>query len=112
MGPRPGPRSGYNKRLRKLAHTMAWLIGTLATEVSVTTDQVWLAEGAAAWRGAVIGGPLICGWPGRRYRAASRAKRLPSCAARSIFRDLPSVRRRGLLPRAETGADQPAIDFG
>ena len=30
----PG-QSGYNKRLRKLAHTMAWLIGVLATQVSM-----------------------------------------------------------------------------
>jgi len=39
----PG-QSGYNKRLRKLAHTMAWLIGVLATQVSVVTDQVWLVD--------------------------------------------------------------------
>jgi hypothetical protein len=39
----PG-QSGYNERLRKLAHTMAWLIGVLATQVSVVTDQVWLVD--------------------------------------------------------------------
>ena len=39
----PG-QSGYNKRLRKLAHTMAWLIGVLATQVSVVTDQAWLVD--------------------------------------------------------------------
>jgi len=39
----PG-QSGYNKRLRRLAHTMAWLIGVLATQVSVVTDQVWLVD--------------------------------------------------------------------
>jgi len=39
----PG-QSGYNKRLRKLTHTMAWLIGVLTTQVSVMTDQVWLVD--------------------------------------------------------------------
>jgi hypothetical protein len=39
----PG-QSGYNKRLRKLTHSMAWLIGVLATQVSVVTDQVWLVD--------------------------------------------------------------------
>jgi hypothetical protein len=39
----PG-QSGYNKRLRKLTHTMAWLIGVLTTQVSVVTDQVWLVD--------------------------------------------------------------------
>jgi hypothetical protein len=37
-------QSGHNKRLRKLAHTMAWLIGVLATQVSVVTDQVSLVD--------------------------------------------------------------------
>ena len=39
--PCPG-RSGYNKRLRKLAHTIAWLIGVLgATPASATTICGW-----------------------------------------------------------------------
>lgn len=35
---------GYNKRLRKLAHTMTWLIGQLARQVSVVTDDVWVVD--------------------------------------------------------------------
>jgi hypothetical protein len=39
----PGQTS-YNRRLRALADTMAWLVGMLATQVSVVTDQVWIAD--------------------------------------------------------------------
>jgi hypothetical protein len=39
----PG-QSGYNKRLRKLAGTIAWLAGTLARETSLWTDDVWVAD--------------------------------------------------------------------
>ena len=42
--PCPG-RSGYNKRLRKLAHTIAWLIGVLgATPASATTICGWSTQ--------------------------------------------------------------------
>jgi hypothetical protein len=36
----PG-QSGYNKRLRKLAPTFAWLIATLAARTSIADDDVW-----------------------------------------------------------------------
>jgi hypothetical protein len=39
----PG-QSGYNKRLRKLAGTISWLIRVLGNEVSVFTDDVWIAD--------------------------------------------------------------------
>jgi hypothetical protein len=39
----PG-QSGYNKRLRKLADTMAWLTGVLAADTSLGTDDVWLVD--------------------------------------------------------------------
>jgi hypothetical protein len=39
----PGQTS-YNRRLRALADTMAWLVGMLATQVSVVTDQVWIVD--------------------------------------------------------------------
>jgi hypothetical protein len=35
---------GYNKRLRKLVGTISWLIGVLGREVSVFTDDVWIAD--------------------------------------------------------------------
>ncbi len=37
-------QSGYNKRLRKIAGTIGWLIGVLGREVSVFTDDVWIAD--------------------------------------------------------------------
>ncbi len=38
----PG-QPGYNKRLRKLAATMTWLIGMLARDTTLWTDDVWVA---------------------------------------------------------------------
>lgn len=35
---------GYNKRLRHLAVTMAWLTGQLGGRVSVVEDDVWAAD--------------------------------------------------------------------
>jgi hypothetical protein len=35
---------GYNKRLRSLAGTMCWLIGVLARDTSVWTDDVWVVD--------------------------------------------------------------------
>ncbi len=35
---------GYNKRLRKLAGTMCWLIRVLATSTSLWTDDVWVVD--------------------------------------------------------------------
>jgi hypothetical protein len=39
----PG-QSGYNKRLRKLAATICWLIRALATETSLWADDVWVID--------------------------------------------------------------------
>lgn len=35
---------GYNKRLRKLAATMAWLIGELGRQTSIVEDDVWVVD--------------------------------------------------------------------
>ncbi len=35
---------GYNKRLRKLVPTISWLIGVLARDTSVFTDDVWVID--------------------------------------------------------------------
>jgi DDE family transposase len=37
-------QSGYNKRLRHLADTLAWLIGMLARDTSLFTDDVWVVD--------------------------------------------------------------------
>jgi Transposase DDE domain len=39
----PG-QSGYNKRLRRLAETMAWLIGRLGAATSIADDTVWVVD--------------------------------------------------------------------
>lgn len=39
----PG-QSGYNKRLRKLASTMKWLIAVLAADSTVADDDVWVVD--------------------------------------------------------------------
>jgi hypothetical protein len=35
---------GYNKRLRRLAPTLAWMIGVLGRDTSLWTDDVWVAD--------------------------------------------------------------------
>jgi hypothetical protein len=37
-------QSGYNKRLRKLAATMTWLITELGRQTSIATDDVWVVD--------------------------------------------------------------------
>jgi hypothetical protein len=37
-------QSGYNKRLRNLAATISWLIGMLAHDTSLWTDDVWVVD--------------------------------------------------------------------
>lgn len=37
-------QSGYNKRLRKLADTMTWLISQLAAQTTIAEDDVWLVD--------------------------------------------------------------------
>ena len=55
----PG-QSGYNKRLRKLAATMAWLIRVLAADTSLWSDDVWVIDST----------PVECG---RSKEAAQRS---------------------------------------
>jgi hypothetical protein len=35
---------GYNKRLRRLGTTIGWLVGVLARDTSLWTDDVWVAD--------------------------------------------------------------------
>ena len=39
----PG-QSGYNKRLRKLADVMSWLIGMLGVDTTIGDDDVWVVD--------------------------------------------------------------------
>ena len=42
--PRLPGQPGYNKRLRKLAGTMCWLIRVLAADTSLWSDDVWVVD--------------------------------------------------------------------
>ncbi len=64
--PRLPGQSGYNKRLRKLAATMAWLIRVLARDTSVWHDDVWVVDST----------PVECG----RSRDTVRRSDLAGCA--------------------------------
>ncbi|MDN5766821.1 MAG: transposase, partial [Humibacillus sp.] len=44
MFPIQPQQSGYNKRLRKLAATMTWLITMLAAATSIADDDLWLVD--------------------------------------------------------------------
>jgi len=44
MFPHLPQQPGYNKRLRTLVGTMNWLIGVLARDTSVWTDDVWVVD--------------------------------------------------------------------
>jgi hypothetical protein len=44
MFPHLPQQSGYNKRLRRLADTMAWLVGALAAQTSMVDDDVWVTD--------------------------------------------------------------------
>jgi hypothetical protein len=61
----PG-QSGYNKRLRKLAATMAWLTRTLAVDTSLWDDDVWVVDST----------PVECG----RSKDTVRRSDLAGCA--------------------------------
>ena len=44
MFPHLPQQSGYNKRLRKLADTMTWLVRALAAQTSIADDDVWVVD--------------------------------------------------------------------
>ena len=44
MFPQLPQQSGYNKRLRKLAVTMAWLIQVLGEQTRIADDDVWVVD--------------------------------------------------------------------
>src|ERR687897_534264 len=68
---------GYNKRLRRLGHTFGWLVGVLARDTTLWTDDVWVADST----------PVECG----RSRETARRSDLAGwaeygyCASHSRF---------------------------
>ena len=66
MFPRLPRQPGYNKRLRALAATMAWLTAVLARDTSLWSDDVWVADST----------PVECG----RSRETARRSELAGWA--------------------------------
>jgi len=68
---------GYNKRLRRLGHTIGWLVGVLARDTTLWTDDVWVVDST----------PVECG----RSRETARRSDLVGwaeygyCASHSRF---------------------------
>jgi hypothetical protein len=54
-------QSGYNKRLRRLADTIRWLIGVLARDTALWSDDAWVVDST----------PVECGRSGRPRTAQS-----------------------------------------
>jgi hypothetical protein len=68
----PG-QSGYNKRLRKLAGTVNWLIRQLAVDTSVWSDDVWVVDSTpieCARSRDVVRGSDLAGWAQYGYCAS------------------------------------------
>jgi hypothetical protein len=70
-------QSGYNKRLRRLGDTIGWLVGVLARDTTLWTDDVWVVDST----------PVECG----RSRDTARRSDLAGwaeygyCASHSRF---------------------------
>jgi hypothetical protein len=65
----PG-QSGYNKRLRKLADTMTWLVSALAAQTSIAADDVWVADSTpveCARSRETVQRSDLAGWAGYGY---------------------------------------------
>lgn len=64
---------GYNKRLRRLGRTIGWLVGVLARDTTLWTDDVWVVDSTpvecARSREAALRSDLA-GWAEYGYRAS------------------------------------------
>jgi len=68
----PG-QSGYNKRLRKLADTITWLVSALAAQTSIVDDDVWVADSTpveCARSRETVARSDLAGWAGYVYCAS------------------------------------------
>ena len=66
-------QSGYNKRLRKLAPTVNWLIRQLAVDTSLWSDDVWVVDSTpieCARSRDVVRGSALAGWAQYGYCAS------------------------------------------
>lgn len=51
---------GYNKRLRRLGPTIGWLVGVLARDTTLWTDDVWVADSTPVELMALAGSAQRC----------------------------------------------------
>ena len=73
MFPRIPGQSGWNKRLRALQATMAWLISTLARSTSTWSEDLWLADSTpveCARSRPTVRRSDLAGWAGYGYCAS------------------------------------------
>ena len=84
----PG-QSGYNKRLRKLAPTIAWLIGVLVADTSVGDDDLWVVDSTpveCARSTETVKRSDLAGWAQYGYCASHSRLLLGSAAASAVHR--------------------------
>jgi hypothetical protein len=78
---------GYNKRLRRLAATLNWLLGALVRDTSVWTDDVWVVDSTpveCARSRETVRRSDLAGWAEYGYCAShSLLSRSPMYAARA-----------------------------
>ena len=70
---------GYNKRLRRLASTLNWLIGALARDTSVWTDDVWVVDSTpveCSRSRETVKRSDLAGWAEYGYCVATRGRTL------------------------------------
>jgi hypothetical protein len=97
----PG-QSGYNKRLRKLAATMMWLIRVLAANTSLWADDVWVID-STRWNAAARARPRSARiWPDTPSRILRQpfalllgAAAAPACHPARAARGVRPHRRQG-----------------
>ena len=78
----PG-QSGYNKRLRKLASTMSWLITMLGAGTSIADDDVWVVDSTpveCARSRETVKRSDLAGWAEYGY-CASHSRFFGGCAS-------------------------------
>ena len=76
---------GYNKRLRALADTLRWLIGVLARDTALFTDDVWVVDSTpveCARSRETVHRSALAGWAEYGY-CASHSRTAPATPATS-----------------------------
>jgi len=64
---------GYNKRLRRLGHTIGWLVGVLARDTTLWTDDVWVVDSTPVESTVPARRRYVRIWPGGLSMATAPA---------------------------------------